>query len=751
MTVLEDEERPDKVIYMNVWETIRVDLEMHRRGAKQAQFKYIYDEKLVNLRNDVDDINGDLDEDANIGLYLLGKVPGKITVQVFAHHPTLCKDDEWIEVSKLSVFIKKDLLNELLHQMGLLPCDDFDEVSISEIAQMAFDLSATIASEEVLKWNKFFKKMDAKYSRTSLFTSIINEIGIDFKIIRGLTKYTVNYGQQQSQESSWALVKIDDGSWVFYDPEIAHTLQAKSTVADFRNLMINTEVHILQYTHFSGDKHWTKYISSKGGENLQEEVFSRQLALSAHTFSHAVVPKSHPERKGFSPPSVLEIKIEVHEGEKIFVEFLNPKNLKICPSLNSPRGAGGNNSKPALSVQGNSVRLDFFTSTTCDLKISAGPKNDELFRYKITARFKRRNSQIHAVELLQAQKAEKIIEEKEKMIDEVVVENPSEATKQKTAEKTEKVEELKEEEKIKEAEKELKKVDSPDKKTTVKDKKTEIEPENVKIDAKSFSFAPNSTKDDILKTIFDYFMHHSLSEICEKIASRLFEHDIQCKVVRGVCKYHEKYFPGYDFTNDLKNGGNSSWNIAVVDESDHLIDIVTSRRIKSSLRTKPFFKSVPWLFYESHFPKKRSDSLLQEEDQYSIDVWAAKPSRSPLFREIDLHEKGRSVTASFSLAVDHQKCMRFTFPHEMYEQVQFKCKLSEFHLTDDGYPQITDCPIDKARTLIFSSDAGTTGEVTVKVECHKRGKYLLEVMGFHPDLCHGTDFKPLTSFLISVK
>ena len=56
-----------------------------------------------------------------------------------------------------------------------------------------------------------------------------------------------------------------------------------------------------------------------------------------------------------------------------------------------------------------------------------------------------------------------------------------------------------------------------------------------------------------------------------------------------------------------------------------------------------------------------------------------------------------------------------------------------------------------ARTLIFSSDAGTTGEVTVKVECHKRGKYLLEVMGFHPDLCHGTDFKPLTSFLISVK
>ena len=43
MTVLEDEDRPDKIIYMNVWETIRVDLEMHRRGAKQVR------EKKVNL------------------------------------------------------------------------------------------------------------------------------------------------------------------------------------------------------------------------------------------------------------------------------------------------------------------------------------------------------------------------------------------------------------------------------------------------------------------------------------------------------------------------------------------------------------------------------------------------------------------------------------------------------------------------------------------------------------------------------
>ena len=36
MTVADDEDKPDKIIYMNVWETIRVDMEMHRRGAKQV-------------------------------------------------------------------------------------------------------------------------------------------------------------------------------------------------------------------------------------------------------------------------------------------------------------------------------------------------------------------------------------------------------------------------------------------------------------------------------------------------------------------------------------------------------------------------------------------------------------------------------------------------------------------------------------------------------------------------------------------
>jgi len=131
--------------------------------------------------------------------------------------------------------------------------------------------------------------------------------------------------------------------------------------------------------------------------------------------------------------------------------------------------------------------------------------------------------------------------------DEVAVENPSELTKQNTAEKTEKVEELKEEEKIKEAEKEPKKVDSPDKKTTVKDKKTEIEPENVKIDAKSFSFAPNSTKDDILKTIFDYFMHHSLSEICEKIACPITDDPHADAILfKRVCLVQVQIIPIFD-------------------------------------------------------------------------------------------------------------------------------------------------------------------------------------------------------------
>lgn len=54
-------------------------------------------------------------------------------------------------------------------------------------------------------------------------------ISICLKIF-SLTKYTINYGQQQSQESCWALVKVEDGSWSFYDPEIANTLQSSSKV-----------------------------------------------------------------------------------------------------------------------------------------------------------------------------------------------------------------------------------------------------------------------------------------------------------------------------------------------------------------------------------------------------------------------------------------------------------------------------------------------------------------------------------------
>lgn len=256
--------------------------------------------------------------------------------------------------------------------------------------------------------------------------------------------------------------------------------------------------------------------------------------------------------------------MEVYEGEKIFVELLNPKNLKICPALNSPRGAGGNNSKPTLSVQGNTVRLDFFTSTTCDLKISVGPKNDELFRfyhlfnflnrsryrYKITARFKRRDSQIHAVELLEAQEAEKILEEKEKMIAEVA----EEPQKPKTAEKEDKVEK-KEVEIPKKPVKEQKQEEKPAKVAAVKEKKQEseiekpkeIEPENVKINAKSFSFAPNSTKDDILKTIFDYFMHHSLSEICEKIDCPLTDDPHADAVLfKRVCLVQVQIIPIFD-------------------------------------------------------------------------------------------------------------------------------------------------------------------------------------------------------------
>lgn len=56
-----------------------------------------------------------------------------------------------------------------------------------------------------------------------------------------------------------------------------------------------------------------------------------------------------------------------------------------------------------------------------------------------------------------------------------------------------------------------------------------------------------------------------------------------------------------------------------------------------------------------------------------------------------------------------------------------------------------------ARVLVFSDDTDVSGEIILKVECHTRGEFLLELLGFHPDLCQGGKFQMLTSYLITVK
>ena len=57
-----------------------------------------------------------------------------------------------------------------------------------------------------------------------------------------------------------------------------------------------------------------------------------------------------------------------------------------------------------------------------------------------------------------------------------------------------------------------------------------------------------------------------------------------------------------------------------------------------------------------------------------------------------------------------------------------------------------------ARVLALTDENdGVSGELTVKVDCHYRGEYILEILAFHPDICHGAKFQLLTSYLITVK
>ena len=63
---------------------------------------------IIRLRNDLDDETGD--EDACMALYVIGVSPGKTNLEVHAHHPKLCKKDQWILISEWTFFVKKCVL-----------------------------------------------------------------------------------------------------------------------------------------------------------------------------------------------------------------------------------------------------------------------------------------------------------------------------------------------------------------------------------------------------------------------------------------------------------------------------------------------------------------------------------------------------------------------------------------------------------------------------------------------------------------
>lgn len=94
------------MLYMNEHDTIKIDLSMNKRGARQASFRYEYDKQVLRLRNDLDD-DVDGDDDACMALYVIGTAPGPSNLDVYAHHPKLCKKDQWILISEFKFFVKK--------------------------------------------------------------------------------------------------------------------------------------------------------------------------------------------------------------------------------------------------------------------------------------------------------------------------------------------------------------------------------------------------------------------------------------------------------------------------------------------------------------------------------------------------------------------------------------------------------------------------------------------------------------------
>ena len=74
-----------ELLYMNEHETIKIDLSMNRRGAKQATFRYEFDHDVLEVRNDLDD-DVDMDEDACMALYIIGKEMVKIEIYWYIYY-----------------------------------------------------------------------------------------------------------------------------------------------------------------------------------------------------------------------------------------------------------------------------------------------------------------------------------------------------------------------------------------------------------------------------------------------------------------------------------------------------------------------------------------------------------------------------------------------------------------------------------------------------------------------------------------
>ena len=74
-----------------------------------------------------------------------------------------------------------------------------------------------------------------------------------------------------------------------------------------------------------------------------------------------------------------------------------------------------------------------------------------------------------------------------------------------------------------------------------------------------------------------------------------------------------------------------------------------------------------------------------------------------MFISLKMSEKGRATPAKIKLAVNQQKTIRFLFPFDMYDQVQFKTQISVFKLNGaTKRPETCQCPIDKG--IIYKSD-----------------------------------------------